>query len=515
MHAMSPTDQPRPLADANLARVRDVLEPLGREQKARLHQLIRDGHLDNQTLGPHVASLLLEMLNGRRTEHARRLWTGWFDPILLRDDISIRAETRLPASMHIIDAGAWWFALSQHMEHNVARIQRAITKQAREKPLDEIFASPAALRIAEDLRKESLAIIAAVKPKATERAKFLADANMQRKSMLASRNCRATPPLTAADIDTLEFLLTVAPAWRDLAKPAPATGLGTLTDYVLTAAEERRSGAEGAMLLVVAHLHAKRNPAAALEIHHTFPQTLIRDSIVAHFQLAAQIAREWIEEHYLNRAPTRTPPNSGDIEVMTDQVFAWYDALHALGIDESDRHLAGIRDAFGRFINAVELELVPSLGQRLMTMTRFSSPEPLLERIRYVASFKARLKPRGFATAIKPWQPSIAQHLSGLFRDLTGTGQPADLPRLGKLAELMELIGHPLEVTALDGSLIRIVEEALAQRQRFSDEESGLIDRLLTTASDERRRCRWWVSPEVMNLLKTADRTGWYRRAGT
>lgn len=514
MNAMSPTPPPLPLAEENLARVREVLEPLDREQKARLHQLIRDGHLDNPALGPHVASLLLEMLNGRRTEHARRLWTGWFDPILLRDDVSIRAETRLPASMHIIDAGAWWFALSQHMGPGIDRIQRVITRQSREKPLDEIFASPAAQRIAEDLRKESLAIIAAVKPKAEARARFLAEANLQRKPMLAARGCRATPPLTAADLDTLEFLLTVAPAWRDLAKPAPASDLDALTDYVLTAAEERRPGAEGALLLVVAHLHARRHPGTAMEVHHTFPQTLVRDCIVAHFQLAAQVAREWIEEHYLSRTPTRTPPSSGDIELLTECVFAWYDALHALGIDESDRHQAGIRDAFGRFINAVELELVPALGQRLMAMTRYSAPDPLLERIRYVASFKARLKPRGIATAIKPWQPAIAQHLAGLFRDLTAAGQPADLPRLGKLAELMDLIGHPLEVTALDGALIRLVEEALAMRQRFSDEESGLIDRLLTTASDERRRCRWWVSPEVMSLLKTADRTGWYRRAG-
>ena len=504
---MSPKDRPLPIAGDNLARLRDVLEPLGREQKARLHQLVRDGHLDNQTLGPHVAKLLLEMLNGRRTEHARRLWTGWFDPILLRDDIGIRAETRLPASMHIIDAGAWWFALSRHMEHNVERIQRAIVKQSQEKPLDEIFASPAAQRIAEDLRRESLAVIAAVKPKAAERTRFLADANLQRKAILAEHNCRATPPLTASDLNSLEQLLTVAPAWRDLPKPAPACDLATLADQALT-------GADGALPLVAAHLHARRNPATALDIHHAFPQTLVRDCIVTHFQLASQIAREWLDEHYLNRTPVRTPPNTGDIEALTDNVFAWYDAIHALGIDENDRHQAAIRDAFGRFINAVELELVPALGQRLMAMTRYSTPEPLLERIRYVASFKARLKPRGIATAIKPWQPGIAQHLAGLFRDLTAAGQPEDLPRLGRLAELMGLIGHPIEVTALDGALVRLVEEALSVRQRFSVEESGLIDRLLTTASEERRRCRWWVSPEVMSLLKTADRTGWYRRPG-
>jgi hypothetical protein len=145
---------------ARLDRVRVMLASMKRTEQSRLFDLIDRGQLQDDEMRPHIARLLIESLNGPRSEHARRLWTTWFDPILLRDEVVLLIEPRLPGSLHVVDAGAWWLALSGLMAPQVRRVQTAIAEQSRTRPLERIMASSEAQGWAEQLRQHTLSVLA-------------------------------------------------------------------------------------------------------------------------------------------------------------------------------------------------------------------------------------------------------------------------------------------------------------------------------------------------------------------
>ena len=57
---------------ASLEKVRQVLTPLGRTEKSRLFEMVSQGELQHAQMGRNIARILVELLNGARTEHARR-----------------------------------------------------------------------------------------------------------------------------------------------------------------------------------------------------------------------------------------------------------------------------------------------------------------------------------------------------------------------------------------------------------------------------------------------------------
>ena len=67
---------------------------------------------------------------------------------------------------------------------------------------------------------------------------------------------------------------------------------------------------------------------------------------------------------------------------------------------------------------------------------------------------------------------------------------------------------HTIEVTAIDKTLLGIAERALRDGRELNAVESRLIERVVTVATEERRRCRWWVSGELVSLLDAAQQRG-------
>ena len=79
---------------------------------------------------------------------------------------------------------------------------------------------------------------------------------------------------------------------------------------------------------------------------------------------------------------------------------------------------------------------------------------------------------------------------------------------MAELCELAEETGYPIEITAIDKTLLAIVERALRDGRELNAGESRLIERVVTVAAEERRKCRWWVSGELVSLLDAAQQRG-------
>jgi len=495
-------------------KVRAMLAPLGRDEKARLYDRVSLGGLWDEQMERQVARLLVEQLNGARTEHARRLWTSWFDPILLRDDLTLLAEERLPGSLHIAEAGAWWFALAGFLEPLPGTVQAAIAERSRDQPLEKIFASPEAGIWADELRRQTLTVIASLRAKVTSCNRLIADANAHRARLIKDRGLACPTVLTPADLDSLEAMLMAAPAWKELGKPAAQAEPGDLARFAATAARRDACSPEGAVLLTLGFLHARRDPAFALMLHRSLWQPVLRAAVIAHFQFAAQWLRHGVGVRYLAKT-SPLQPFLGTLNATTllAQLFAWYDTVHTLEADRDERARAVVTGLLGSMIGLIEQELVPAVSRHILSLNPRSSPLSAIEQVEFVGLFQAALKQRGFASSGNSWLPALGAHVAEQFRAIAvaGAQQPEpgqSLPTLARFARLGELINAPIEISAINKALITVVGGALREPGNFDPLELQLIERVVAKSQEERRRSKWWVSPEVSDLLEIVERSG-------
>lgn len=500
------TDQ-KPSLKERLDKVRQTLLPLNRTVKAQLFHYLIDKQLTGDPVGAHIAALLLEVLNGNRTEHARRLWTGWLEPVVVRDDDTLYADRRLPGYIHIADAGGWWKALTPRILHVVAPIQGTIEERSRSMPLDAIFASAAARQWADMLRLECLAKLSALRAAPQPRAKFLAIANAERLKLLDQPERGSPPPLDAADLDTLFSMIEAAPAWTALRTPAAQAEADDIVGKVEQLLEQSAGHTDAAAFYAAAHLHGRGEPAAAVALHREFALPLVAAGIVGHLHLAAQRLREAMRQGVAARGTGGARAQRAiNPDTLLDRYFGWYDAAHAANLDQEQRAEAAIRYSLGPLILLLEEELVPALTRRIFELNEHVSPAAALSGVRFVRQFKDRLWRRGLVASPNPWPSAVGEHLAGQFRQTVASPRPDRLSMLADLTEIAELTGYPVEITALDEGLLAAVREALPERDRCGPAERRLIERVLAVSVAERRKSRWWISEEMRTLLAETER---------
>jgi len=488
-----------PAADS-LAKVKAILDPLDRAQKSQLFELVRAGHLENDQMTAEVGRLIVAMLNGPRTEHARRVWTGWFDPVMLRTDALLLAESPLPACLHVLDAGAWWFALLPHLRDLAGQVQADIAERAGERPLDVVLASPAARHWAEELRGRSLAVL---RQRGMART-LLAAANAERDQALRKRGIRGAPALSIGDLATLDSLLEHAPLWKGATRPRDTAQLVRAMSGMV----ERGGLPDGGLLYALTQLNGSRDPDQALAVHGLFPNSPVIEAAVGHLQFAWQALRQKLEDLHLGRPAPPALTAGEPVERLMDRAFRWYDALQGLGIGRGDRNWSMVSIAVGRVTGLVAGEVVPVLSHRLLTLNGTASPVPLIPRVRFINQFNQKLIRRGIAASSNPWLPAIGEHLAALFRQAGGQGREEALTTMARLCELAEDTGYPIEITAIDKTLLSIVEGTLRDGREVDDGEQRLIERVVSVSAEERRKCRWWVSGELVSLLDAAQQRG-------
>lgn len=486
-------------AAVSLDKVKAILAPLDRAQKSKLFELVQAGHLEDDQMTVEVGRLIVAMLNGPRTEHARRIWTGWFDPVMLRTDQLMLAESRPPGCMHVVDASAWWFALLPHLRELAGRVQSDIAARASEHPLDSVLASPAAVDWAEELRVRSLAVLR----QRGGAGPLLATANSERLTLLRKRGLVGVAPLSMGDLAMLDSLLEHAPLWKGMVRPRDTIG-------ILHAVSEMagHGSADGAMHYALSLINGSRDPDQALALHGMSPSPALVDAAVGHVQFAWQCLRQKLEDLHLGR-PAPPQLTAGEtVDRLQERAFRWYDALQGFGVERGGRNWAAVSAAVGRATGLVEGEVVPVLSHRLLTLNASMSARPLIDPVRFINGFNHRLRRRGIAASTNPWLTAIGEHLTTLFRQIGAYGREDALSAMADLCELAEEAGYPIEVTAIDKTLLGITERALRDGRELNAGESRLIERVVTVATEERRRCRWWVSGELVSLLDAAQQRG-------
>ncbi|WP_307189017.1 hypothetical protein, partial [Azospirillum sp. B506] len=483
----------------SLDKVKAILAPLDRAQKSKLFELVQAGHLEDDQMTVEVGRLIVAMLNGPRTEHARRIWTGWFDPVMLRTDSLMLAESRPPGCMHVVDASAWWFALLPHLRELAGRVQADIAARASEHPLDGVLASPAAAEWAEELRVRSLAILR----QRGGAGPLLATANAERVILLQKRGLAGVSPLSMGDLAMLDAMLGHAPLWRGAVRPRDTIGL---LHAVSTMAGS--GSTEGAMQYALALLNGSRDPDQALALYGMSPNPVLVEAAIGHVQFAWQCLRQKLEDLHLGR-PAPPQLTAGEtVDRLQERAFRWYDALQGFGVERGGRNWAAVGTAVGRVTGLVEGEVVPVLSHRLLTLNASSSTRLLIAPVRFINGFNHRLRRRGIAASTNPWLTAIGEHLAGLFRQIGAYDREDALSTMAELCELAEETGYPIEVTAIDRTLMGIAERALRDGRELDSGENKLIERVVTVATEERRRCRWWVSGELISLLDAAQQRG-------
>lgn len=491
--------EPDPAA-VSLDKVKAILAPLDRAQKSKLFELVQAGHLEDDQMTVEVGRLIVAMLNGPRTEHARRIWTGWFDPVMLRTDALMLAETRPPGCMHVVDASAWWFALLPHLRELAGRVQADIAARASEHPLDAVLASRAAADWAEELRVRSLAVLRQRGGAGT----LLATANAERITLLRKRGLTSVAPLSMGDLAMLDAMLDHAPAWRGAVRPRDTIGIL----HSVSEMAQQAGTPDGALFFALSLVNGSRDPDQALALYGLFPNSPLTEAAVGHVQFAWQCLRQKLEDLHLGR-PAPPQLTAGEtVDRLQERAFRWYDALQGFGVERGGRNWAAVSAAVGRVTGLVEGEVVPVLSHRLLTLNASSSSRPLIEPVRFINGFNHRLRRRGIAASTNPWLTAIGDHLAGLFRQIGSYGRDDALSAMADLCELAEETGYPIEVTAIDKTLLAIVERALRDGRELNAGESRLIERVVTVATEERRKCRWWVSGELISLLDAAQQRG-------
>jgi hypothetical protein len=491
--------EPDPAA-VSLDKVKAILAPLDRAQKSKLFELVQAGHLEDDQMTVEIGRLIVAMLNGPRTEHARRIWTGWFDPVMLRTDALMLAETRPPGCMHVVDASAWWFALLPHLRELAGRVQTDIAARASEHPLDAVLASSAAAEWAEELRVRSLAVLRQRGGAGT----LLATANAERITLLRKRGLASVAPLSMGDLTMLDAMLEHAPLWRGAVRPRDTIGIL----HAVSEMAQHGGTPDGALFYSLSLVNGSRDPDQALALYGLFPNPPLVEAAVGHVQFAWQCLRQKLEDLHLGR-PAPPQLTAGEtVDRLQERAFRWYDALQSFGVERGGRNWAAVSAAVGRVTGLVEGEVVPVLSHRLLTLNASASARPLIEPVRFINGFNHRLRRRGIAASTNPWLTAIGEHLAGLFRQIGSYGRDDALSAMAELCELAEETGYPIEITAIDKTLLAIVERALRDGRELNAGENRLIERVVTVATEERRKCRWWVSGELISLLDAAQQRG-------
>ena len=90
---------------------------------------------------------IVDYLNLRRPQRARRLFTALFDPVLAGDDpVLLRCPRPLPGLVSRVDVAGLWGALECFAFTRItAGVQRALDEQAADTLLDDVLKSPEAL----------------------------------------------------------------------------------------------------------------------------------------------------------------------------------------------------------------------------------------------------------------------------------------------------------------------------------------------------------------------------------
>ncbi len=130
-----------------------------------------------------VKLTVVEYLNRRRPQRARRLFTELFEPILVGDPVLLRAKRMIPGMLQRVDAAGLWGALGRTAFAKTAdTVQRRLDEMAETEVLEDVFHEPEVQTLRQHLREQAVEIITKYLKDRRQLPEFLESINRRRLS---------------------------------------------------------------------------------------------------------------------------------------------------------------------------------------------------------------------------------------------------------------------------------------------------------------------------------------------
>lgn len=509
-----------------------------------------DGASSQGERARHLREALVDHFNRLRPMKARRLFTGLFDPFLVDDHILYRAPDAVPALVQRVDMGGIWAALTQHAFPALAAdVQSQLDGMAREAMLDVVLASPRAMALREDMRREALEFLIRLTADRKLSERFLALANEEalhdarlrtqylgRKApidgdllgfvrALLEHNA-VLVPLTERmrrDIDEMQLGGECRPAEVECQSALMVGFVRRVRDLGLPFRDQTQVLAWFAPLY---GLNVKRRYDVFLRHVREHGGTAVREShpllraLLGHFHAASATIRDVVDGMFGDmdiRDGGVLSVNSATRDLLTDAVERFERSLTALsgtGFLASRSTGPAIRTQLSDVSRALTGTVLPALAARMQAaMTARNAPVPDHEDIVWLLELVWRwgryLGNAGYANpdlkslrlyAVETGRVAFIQAMKAEDHEKPGH-RMAHLLRIRRLMTAMDE-GVDSWISPVSQGLHRVVHAYLDEVPAIADEEWGVIDAFVASIRSELTRSRHWQSADLVAILR-------------
>lgn len=516
-----------------------LIEKLPRDAAGQMLDQI-EGEAGSGPRKEAVRQALVKRLNASRSQHARRLFTGLFEPFLCRDPMLLRAELAPTGVIHPLDLGAIWAWLAGGPIRDMASQADARLKEmATDQPIDRALLTPEAVEMGMRLREAAATALTPTLDVPQDGQALLVRLNELRVKEAARTGGLPVPrPLGRDDLVLIRGLLVSAAEVR------------TLVDRTLDALSRRKDQgledlAEAAGALPAVPIGARSGQA---DIGRMVPLTLLNrhrafGALPAFLSAAPTAWREMLATaltRHLARAAIGITeeltaiavPDGGAAGVRgplsatatrreaLDRDLAAADELlvtaEEFGLLESQRHGPPIREQLGQMVRKVEAALYPALIDRCAAANRsLSKATPDHDTVEWLLAFAGRwravlTRDLHWGTGYTEFRDHVLEDLrDGIARCLTREGYEEARDRLahvGRLSSLARQLGAGPEgwLSLLDQGLVQTATARLRDPTELTSGDIVLLTTVSRLIDAELKRTRYWKSPELQEFAELA-----------
>lgn len=479
-----------------------------------------------------IRDSLVRITNRSRVQHARRLFTGSLEPLLVADKRAAALGWSAPGLVHRLDIGALWSVLAQDQPAAVLEAQRRLEQMAANAPLDEALASTEAVRLRDALCDLLITALDRALASRKDLSKMLDRIDAFRQKEARSR--KLTPPPPKLDEQRLVFLRDVF-GLRDLAAPlvekallAQARGRKlesmeeALRAFASFVAATGRAPALAA-LVPLTLLHARRDYGAVASFATLGLGTEATEATLGALELHLRVICAEMADELTGLSGN---PGAGPLVFTQEQA------------EKAEATLG----SFGKAMEAAEqLDILSHARLGAACRSHVSAMLKQVERICYQV-LQDRigvnvLGPRGAGDAercvrltetIRAWHSTLGDQVywgSGYGRfksdlgDLLKTAfrkalennahaSAADsFARLGLVARLMGAVGESVSpwLDPPPPSFLRVARERLADPASLGMMEVQLLEPAVDAARRELARVRYWKDAVLLDFVEAAS----------
>lgn len=498
----------------------------------------------------HLREALVDHFNRLRPMKARRLFTGLFEPFLVDDHVLYRAPDAVPALIQRVDMGGIWAALTQYAFPALAAdVQSQLDGMARDAMLDVVLASPRAMALREEMRREALEFLVRLTADRKENDRFLALANEEalhdarlrtlylgRKAPIDSdllgfvrallEHNAALVPLTERmrrDIEEMQLGGESRPAEVECQSALMVGFVRRVRDLGLPFRDQSQVLAWFAPLY---GLNVKRRYDVFLRHVREHGGTTVREShpllraLLGHFHAAGATIGDVVDGMFGDmdiRDGGVLSVNSATRDLLTDAVERFERALTALsgtGFLASRSTGPAIRAQLNDVSRALTGTVLPALASRMQAaMTARHAPVPDHEDVVWLLELVWRwgryLGNAGYANpdlkslrlyAVETGRVAFIQAMKAEGHEKPGHR----MAHLLRIRRLMTAMGESVDswISPVSQGLHRVVHAYLDEMEVIADEEWAVIDAFVASIRLELTRSRHWQSADLVGILR-------------